>query len=295
MKNVSSNMQALLLTDSYELATCWQITLQNGNVLGFTDWDIDLFYGGVQFFANGGYTRSAVSQMSDLSIPNLEVQGMLNSDSINDDDIRNGVYDHAGVLIFMMVPTDTNGATYGIIRLRKGWLGQVTLADTAYTAEILGLTQLLSQNFVELFTLDCQADLGDARCKFDLSGSTDTGAVDTVASARRSFTAASLTGSRAPGFYNGGVLTWTSTIGTVGDNVGYTSSEIKSWDGTTFELYLPTNNTINTGDTFTVSVGCNKTLTDCRQKFNNVLNHRGFPYIPGLDKTMFPQAINQNA
>lgn len=292
MKNVSANMQALLQTDSYKLATCWQITLQNGNVLGYTDWDTDLSYGGVYFFANGGYTRSAISQMSDLSIPNMEVQGLLNSDSLNDDDLRNGVYDYAGVLIFMMVPTDTNGATYGIIKLRKGWLGQIKIADTAFTAEILGMTQLLGQNFIELFTLDCQADLGDSRCKFDLAGSTDTGAVATIVTARRSFTTTGLTGGRAPGYYNGGVLTWTS--GGSNNNVGYTSSEIKSWDGTTFELYLPTNGTIAVTDAFTVTVGCDKTMTTCKAKFNNLLNHRGFPYLPGLDKTVYPQAINQN-
>jgi uncharacterized phage protein (TIGR02218 family) len=29
--------------------------------------------------------------------------------------------------------------------------------------------------------------------------------------------------------------------------------------------------------------GCSKTATTCRVKFNNLLNFRGFPHIPGED------------
>ncbi len=37
------------------------------------------------------------------------------------------------------------------------------------------------------------------------------------------------------------------------------------------------------GDTFTVTAGCDKSLATCRDRFNNVANLRGFPFIPGND------------
>jgi uncharacterized phage protein (TIGR02218 family) len=37
------------------------------------------------------------------------------------------------------------------------------------------------------------------------------------------------------------------------------------------------------GDAFTVSAGCDKQFSTCRTKFDNALNFRGFPYMPGND------------
>jgi uncharacterized phage protein (TIGR02218 family) len=37
------------------------------------------------------------------------------------------------------------------------------------------------------------------------------------------------------------------------------------------------------GDAFTVTAGCDKRFDTCRAKFDNVVNFRGFPHIPGND------------
>jgi uncharacterized phage protein (TIGR02218 family) len=38
-----------------------------------------------------------------------------------------------------------------------------------------------------------------------------------------------------------------------------------------------------TGDSFTVTAGCDKTFRICRDKFDNKDNFRGFPHVPGND------------
>jgi len=43
------------------------------------------------------------------------------------------------------------------------------------------------------------------------------------------------------------------------------------------------------GDTYSMSAGCAKTLDTCRVKFNNVVNFRGFPHVPGMDKMVAGQ------
>jgi uncharacterized phage protein (TIGR02218 family) len=37
------------------------------------------------------------------------------------------------------------------------------------------------------------------------------------------------------------------------------------------------------GDTFAVTAGCDKRFPTCRDRFNNTVNFRGFPHIPGND------------
>jgi Phage conserved hypothetical protein BR0599/6-hydroxymethylpterin diphosphokinase MptE-like len=44
--------------------------------------------------------------------------------------------------------------------------------------------------------------------------------------------------------------------------------------------------TIRIGDVFTVYPGCDKSASACKAKFDNIINHRGFPLIPGSNKAL---------
>jgi len=43
---------------------------------------------------------------------------------------------------------------------------------------------------------------------------------------------------------------------------------------------------VQVGDTFTVVTGCDRLISTCSAKFNNVVNFRGEPNVPGIDKLM---------
>ena len=51
----------------------------------------------------------------------------------------------------------------------------------------------------------------------------------------------------------------------------------------TLELWQPMAQPIAPGDTFIVTAGCDKRFATCRAKFDNAVNFRGFPHIPGND------------
>lgn len=53
--------------------------------------------------------------------------------------------------------------------------------------------------------------------------------------------------------------------------------------GALIELWQAMPEPIAAGDTFAVTAGCDKRLPTCRDRFNNVVNFRGFPHIPGND------------
>lgn len=75
-----------------------------------------------------------------------------------------------------------------------------------------------------------------------------------------------------------GVLTFDTGL-----NAGI-SKYIKSYDGTSkkFELFESLPFPVTVGDKVGVHIGCNKELSRCIA-LDNVLNHGGFPFIPGDD------------
>ena len=165
----------------------------------------------------------------------------------------------------------------GVIRL-PGWrLGQVQISDHGFTAEIMGIAQAFTRQIIRVYTPDCDADLGDARCGVTLASYTETGTVTAVASATRQFTA-TISGSRPAGFFDGGLLTWTA-----GANLGHPPLEVKSEAAGVVTLFLPTSFPIAVDDTFSISAGCDKSAATCQAKFANIANFRGFPFVPGLD------------
>ena len=53
---------------------------------------------------------------------------------------------------------------------------------------------------------------------------------------------------------------------------------------------------IGVGDDFNVVAGCDKRLETCRDRFESLLNFRGFPHIPGQDTVVrYPNRGDANA
>ena len=76
-----------------------------------------------------------------------------------------------------------------------------------------------------------------------------------------------------------GIISWTS-----GANNGL-RMEVKNYVPGQITLQLPMPYTCAIGDTYTLTAGCGKSLIDdCKTRYDNVLNFRGEPYLPGLDR-----------
>jgi hypothetical protein len=82
----------------------------------------------------------------------------------------------------------------------------------------------------------------------------------------------------ATGYFDFGKITFTSGL-----NNGL-SREIKAYLPTQITLYLPLPYVAAIGDTYTIVAGCDKSFATCRDRFNNVVNFRGEPYVSGVDK-----------
>lgn len=282
MKSCSSDLNTHIQGEVTSLATLWKITRKDGTVLGFTDHDEDITYpanpSGLVYAAATAYSRSALRSSDNLDVQNIQMEGVIELDSISDDDIRAGKYDYAAVEIRMVNWQDLSQGSVGEPTV-TGWIGQVELKEFQYSAELRGLSQLLTQTLGDLYQPGCRVDLGDpATCKVDLAALTQAGEVTSTADNRTIFASGV---SEADGYFDGGLLTWVT-----GANAGL-SMEVKQWtDGSAsgeIVLMLKMLLDIQAGDTFTIAPGCDKNVSTCKNKFNNVINFHGEPYVPGRD------------
>jgi uncharacterized phage protein (TIGR02218 family) len=272
LKDIGS-LGAMIDSEVTRLATCWRVTRLDGLSYGFTDHDQDLLVEFQLYVATTGFTPSTVSGKADLSIDELELEGVLDHAGITEADLVAGRWDYSSVEIFFV---DWSAPDAGKIKLRKGWLGQVSTSKGRFTAELNGLSSKLSQSLGREYGAWCDAKFCDARCGLDKTSFTSTQQV--VAAANRAqITITALPLPEAQRYQNGTVYFES------GENMGL-EMEIKSnASATDLDLFLPLPFNIAAGDQVRVTVGCNKSYAACRDKFSNVVNFRGFPHVPTVD------------
>lgn len=278
MRSIPSALQTKLDSGVTTLAQCWKLARRDGVTQGFTDHDRDLVVDGVTFRAGTGFTASEATSRFDLSVDGAEISGALDDDNaLTEADLSAGRYDAAAVETWLV---DWSEPALKVLTAR-GTLGEVRRAGAAFTAELRGLADLLSQESGRLYTAKCNADLGDARCKVDLADAAlrGNGTVAAVTGASM-FTAAGLD-AHATALFSAGRLVWSS-----GANAGL-AMEIKEHrvvlGHVRLSLWQAMAEPIAVGDGFTVSAGCDKRFATCRDRFANADNFRGFPHIPGND------------
>jgi uncharacterized phage protein (TIGR02218 family) len=276
MRSIPPALQGKLDTGVTTLCRCWLITRGDGVRQGFTDHDEDIALDGVVCRADTGLTGSEATQNLGLAVDTSELAGALSSDSLSEDELAAGRYDAAAVELWLV---DWSEPDLRML-LAKGTLGEIRREGGAFTAELRGLSERLAQDSGRLYTTTCSADLGDARCKIDLSDFAFRGSGAVTALIATSRFAASGLEAFEDGWFTAGKLTFTG-----GANAGL-SVEVKSHrkaGAVTFDLWQAMPQPIAAGDTFTVTAGCDKRFATCRDKFDNVVNFRGFPHIPGND------------
>lgn len=274
MQVLSESLATHIAQEVTTLATCWKVMRKDGVVLGFTDHDMDIVMDDVLFKASTGMTPTAVTSSLGLSVDNMDIEGLLNDDAIREQDVIAGKYDHAKVEVFLVNYQDVAA---GKLSLVTGWLGEVTMKGQQFVAEVRSLSQKLQQTIGEVYTPTCRATLGDDKCKKNLAAFTVTGAI-TAQHTNERF--ADSGREEDSGYFSYGTITFTS-----GNNEGFTT-EIRDFTNGTFTLFIPAPKTLQVGDTYEAVAGCDKRLDTCIARFNNALNFRGEPHVPGTDKML---------
>ena len=282
MKSISPALSTHLDGEVTTLASCWRIVRRDGREFYFTDHDQDIVFEGNTYEAESSYSRTAIENGSEMAVDNLDVAGILDSDKISEEDMRNGLFNRADVYIFIVNWSDPSE---GALKVRRGWFGEVTITDTGqFTTEIRGLAQALSHNFIEVYSPECRADFCDSRCKLNIADFEDSTTVAVVLG-RDVFTLSSDYSPPSQGIVPGTVrFVDGDNAGRTVEIIGYNAAERR------IELFEPVAYTIAPGTQVVVAPGCDGSLDRCKL-YNNVINRRAEDYVPGNDELMkYPDA-----
>ncbi len=266
-----------LSRDVTTVCTCWRMTRVDGQVTGYTDHDRALRFDGTSFEPESGFSASEARKTIGLAVDTVDIEGVLSSARIADDDVADGLYDRAKVETFLV--DWRNPGNFAL--LRAATIGKITRSDQRFIAELESMTHALDQPNGRYVTRSCDAELGDARCKFLLSrpGYGGTGAVMSLDGAE-TIVVSGLEAFEA-GWFSHGVLTWTG-----GTRAGRTDRVVdhrRDMRGIALMLRSGNGVAIGSGDSFSIKAGCDKTFATCKAKFSNALNFHGFPHLPGND------------
>lgn len=277
MRTLPTGFQAALQSGATRMARCWKVVRGDGSALGFTDHDRTISFDGLEYEPDSGFTPSAIEAGTGLAADTHEVTGALSSERITESDIARGQYDRAEVTLYLV---DWADPASRIVQSR-GLIGELRHGSQAFEAEVTGLSDVLSQPVGRAYQHSCACRLGDAKCGVDLNAPAlaISGAVVSVEGAAR-FTVSGLA-AFSDDWFTGGVLRW--TVGANSGMEGHVKAHLGAGADTILELWLSPVFGIAPGDGFTVSAGCDKTAGTCEIKFDNLLNYRGFPHMPGDD------------
>ena len=274
----SPAMKAAVSSDVTTLCYCWKLIRKDGVVSGYTDHDRSLTVDGVLYKPNSGFTAKEAETALGLTIGNSEIEGALDDAEITAADLSAGVYDRASVTLYLVnwnTPTE-------FALLRTAYIARIEQADGVWRAELEGDAADLTVKRGRLYRKECDAQLGDSKCRVNLSllSFTGNGTIGAVRSTT-DFEAAGMTGFES-GWFADGLIQWTSGL----DNGETARILVHTKSGATVTLMLrdEPRTPVLTGVSFTIIAGCDKAFSTCKTKFANGLNFRGFPHIPGNDQ-----------
>lgn len=275
MKTIPIGLKQALADDG-TVATLMKITRKDGVVEGFTNHDIPLLYSGVTYRPIAGLEQVVLKIRNNIEVSNQEFVGAFVPE-FDEQDVQNGLYNEALIQVYY---TNWRNTSDGAVLIFSGQLGNIQWNDDGFRADIFNIVQRFNNNIGVVVTNHCRHALysqaGDTPsqvgfCGVNRASFTYTGTVSSISTQNFSFDVTGL-GSVADDFINNGILTWTS-----GNNNGG-KYEVKKFESDNILLFLPTTYSIQVGDTFSVEAGCDKKLSTCKNKFNNVTNFGGFPF-----------------
>jgi hypothetical protein len=158
VKTVSAGLDTHLAGVLTTLAYGVKATREDGEIFAYSTHDRTLTVSGTSY--KPGFTRTAIESSGDLSVDNLDIEGAFESDEVTEDDIRAGLWDHCDIRLVMFNWADTS---QGVLKERRGWLGEITGGRLKFRAELRGLLQKLQQEIGRLVG-PCPWRVGGTEC-----------------------------------------------------------------------------------------------------------------------------------
>lgn len=277
MKAGNATINALLNSDrQLFMADLYTITTVAGVIYRYTGADTAITFGGNVFLSSLKLKRGSVRLAVGLEVDTLDITVYpALSDLIGGAPfltaLRTGALDGATLLLeraYMSVWGDT---TPGAFIKFIGRISESRFGRTEARIKIKSDLELLNiQMPHNLYQTGCIHSLYDSGC--GLVKASYAAASTVLTGSTTSMLLCGLT--QVSAYFDQGTITCNS-----GTNSGVTRT-IKSYTPGVVNLSYPLPVIPGVADAFTAYPGCDKTQATCTSKFNNLVNFRGFPYVP---------------
>lgn len=288
MKSLRQKYLDELKSDSNRIIDCIRIERMDGQIFRWTDHDeelvMDSFWDGssvqnqskVTYLPDqGDADRSAITLSSGVDSAVFDLTSALEPNGVTPEEIRAGKWDFSIVKAFRTIwddPVEDDDPKL------EGRFGEIKIQDFRFVVEVKSIMSLLETSIGRTHEPICQWDLGDSRCKVDLPSFEVSGTVEDIRDS--GLTVEDSTRSEVDDFFGLGEF----RVDT-GENAGI-SRQIKDFSNGVFTLWQPFPFTLEVGESYRAVPGCRKRKEkDCRDKFDNVINHGGFADMPLEDDT----------
>lgn len=287
MKTASQELIDLLNTSrTFVMADCYEFRLLNGNGLWINTSDIDVTLDATIYPSAGGYTitgdllplveRSKSRIVKGVQVDSLEVELFLDSrHKIAGVPIlrllRNGGFDGAYMTVRRAFMPDWSQPPVGSVIIFIGRVSDVEITRMSARLTLKSDLELLGVKMPRhLYQPGCANTLYDGGCGLLKSKFAQSGMINGPSST----TTITHSNPAEAGVFAMGVVQFDT-----GPNAGVVRTVRESVKGQ-FNLSLPLPNPPTLGDTFTIWPGCDKTISTCKDKFNNLKRYRGCPFVP---------------
>lgn len=311
--SIKNNPQLLAFVrthSEFETADLILVLLPNGQFIAATDWQLDILNAGAPpttYFATqyGRWQRGPITSEASFNLNSntMTLQVTIPTDPITDQPaavffpgtnaplfqtVNSGLFDKAIVWIFTAyAPLDAETPTRHAngfdtsLGLETKYMGEITnissLDATQCTFEVADLFYRLNQNSPpRLIQSPCGWRVFDGHCalnaaSFQVAGQVAAGSTQSVFNT----TAALPAVGNDPLPFTLGSVQFTS-----GQNAGL-AQKIKQQNSTTqFVLDVPFILTVNIGDQFILTPGCDLQQSTCFNKYSNMIHFGGMPFTP---------------
>ena len=258
------------------LAFAWRIERRDGAGLALTSHDSALLEGGILHRSDPGGLPASITRSLGLEPHSSEVAGALAAAALSETDLRLGRWDDARVTL---TAVDWEDGSAQPVRLMRGKLGEIGLAEDAFSADLQGTAADLGDAICPSTSPECRAEFGDKRCRVDLAGRAVRAKV--VASNGIELRV----DRQLDDTFLFGRLRYMS-----GANCGATTV-ILAVAGDAIRVRDFPKAAVASGCSVELREGCDMRFDTCVTRFGNAANFRGEPHLPGNDLlTRYPGA-----
>jgi uncharacterized phage protein (TIGR02218 family) len=268
-----------------------KLETQTGRTFGYTDYDFDITIDGTTYVPAPGLQRISLTRSVNDTVSNQEF-GSAWIDA-PEDLLLAGEFDNAVIEIAFC---DASQTGLGRMIVERGRLGIIQWTADGFRADMQSWMRDLQRTLNLVTTPTCRhklfSQVSDIRSGVVAGACTKSNAAYLVSGGVLSTPVANLVfnvnvtsggGSitTPASWFAGGSIEWYNEVApSVLTNAKYMIKDSSLVSGTEhrIELYLPLP---QTPISLQVKLypGCSKTMTDCKNKFNNVVNFGGFPHI----------------